>query len=247
MIKLKPLLTENNCIKKFGNYLFGEFKDFYKKEMETDTPDEKAIFKELWKFARGDFEEGKMSSKFVKGIKELQKCIGQYQNILQPPPKKLYRGTAIKIEDFIKSYVDTKKYKNNVVQNYEYNPRSEIQSWTTNKFTAESFLNTWHDPDKGTLGCILEVSKPDATFLFNPIFMNTLYSQEDEVLRCGKVIKCKLELTGMAQEFLQEYLEGLKQDDAAFKYANKKKKDIDDIIAGGMDLYSGIDGFDDYY
>lgn len=231
----------------FGQVLFGEFKKFYKREMETDTEYEKKVFRELLNFARGDYEEGKMNNAFVKAIKSLQKCTKDYPNILQPPPKKLYRGTAINIDEFIKKYVDTKKYKNNQVTNYTYEPRSEVQSWTTNRYTAESFLNTWHDPDKGTLGCILEVSKPDKTFLFNPEFMNLLYSHEDEVIRCGKKIKCKLELTGMAQEFLQEYLEGMRQDDAAFKFASKKKKDIDDIIAGGMDLYSGIPGYEDDY
>ena len=246
-MKLRQILTENTCIKKFGNYLFGEFTDFYKKEMEVDTADERAMFKELWKFARGDFEEGKMTSKFVKGIKELQKCSSQYPAILSPPPRKLYRGTAIKIEDFVKQYVDSKKYKNGMVSNFEYAPRSEVQSWTTNRYTAESFLNTWHDPDKGTLGCILTVDKPDKTFLFNPDFMNLLYSDEDEVLRVGKKIKCRLELTGMAQEYLDEYISLAKQDDAAFKFAAKKKKDIDDIIAGGLDLYSGISGFDDEF
>lgn len=247
MIRLKKLLVESKCFKNFENVLFGEFKDFYKSQQEPDTDYEKKVFKMLWDFARGNYEEGKVPTAFVKAIKELQKCANEYPTILQPPPKKLYRGTAIKIDEFVKVYVDGKKYKNNMVVNYEYNPRSEIQSWTTNRHTAESFLNTWHDPEKGTLGCILTVDKPDKTFLFNPEFMNTMYSQEDEVLRCGKKIKCKLELTGMAQEFLQEYLEGMKQDDAAFKFASKKKKDIDDIIAGGMDLYSGIPGYENDY
>lgn len=247
MMQLKPLLTENRCIKKFGDYLFGEFIAFYKKEMEIDTADERTIFRELLNFTRGDYEKGKMTNKFVKAIKELQKCTQQYPNILQPPPRKLYRGTAIDIEEFKKKYIDTKKYKNNSVRNYEYNPRSEVQSWTTNRYTAEAFLNEWHDPSKGTIGVILEVTKPDKTFLFNPEFVNLLYSKEDEVMRCGKSIKCNLEVTGLGQEFLNDYISLAKQDDAAFNFAQKKQKDIDDIIAGGMDLYSGIDDFNDEY
>lgn len=227
-MKMKQIITENKCIKKFGNYLFGEFKDFYKKEMEIDTDDERAIFRELWKFARGDFERGKVTKKFIKAIKELQKCASQYPQILQPPPRKLYRGTAINIDEFKNNYVKPKKIKNNVVNNYSYSPRSEVQSWTTDRYIAEKFLNEWHDPSEGTLGCILTVDKPDNSFLFNPDFMNLLYSNEDEVLRIGKTIKCRLELTEIALEFLQD------DEDNAIKYASNK--DIDDIISGGLNL-----------
>jgi len=247
MIKIKKILLENKCVEKFGQYLFGEYKDYYKKEMEKDTKQESEIFKDMLKFAKGDFEQGKAPSGFIQALKQLQKCTSQYSQVLTPPKQTLYRGTAVDMKNFIKKYVMTDKYKPNTWMDYEYNPRSEIQSWTTDIHTAEVFLNTHHKPEDGSLGILLMTNKIDDTFLFNPSFMNLLYSDESEVLRIGKGMKCKMKLTGMAEEILKDFMTD--EDKAAVRYASKKQKDIDDIIKGGMDLYKGIDGYDDedYY
>lgn len=176
----------------FGKIMFGDKNDppeFAKLQKakpgsEPDTPDEKKLLNLLKRWVgtpenvMGDLY--KMSDK----LKALSKY---YPKILKPKTPNgtiVYRGLksvspqidaqikASKPEDWIKAgrlYVLTTPIK--------YVPRSDIQSWTTNRSTATMFF--------GESGALM--TKQTDEFLLNQDAITVLYPlSEDEVLHFGK-------------------------------------------------------------
>ena len=94
------------CIKKFGDYLFGEYSEWYKKNMETNTIPEEDVWNRFTQFIFGmGMNKGK-DPKLVKGLKELQKCVDSYPEILKPKKNELYRGSKLPISQLKSDYID---------------------------------------------------------------------------------------------------------------------------------------------
>jgi hypothetical protein len=189
-------ISSQECEEKFGEYLFGEFKEFYiKAGLEKDTPTEKKIFDNIIKFIRGDYVGKKEDQTLIKSLKELAECKSRYNIILKPEQNILYRGSVISETDLnkIKKLSPTSEIGQqfNKIGKFTYKGRSKVQSWTTNMNVAKMFAeDSYYDYSiPSSSPAVMRYNfKGGKDILFNTTFLNKLskkagYSVEDEIIR----------------------------------------------------------------
>lgn len=196
------------CLKKFGKYLFGEFKKFYKKELEVDNPEESEIFDYVDSWLSGEYVGKTVDNKLVDAFKLLMKCKKTYPEILQSKALTLYRGLSLpliqfKDVEFEKKVSKVKLWKYSTrVGIISYKAKSKVQSWTPDIQTAYGFARggvsmPW-EIEKGGLkskiNLVLEYTFKDKDLLFSIDFMKSFWGgKENEVIRVGdNKIDCKV-------------------------------------------------------
>ena len=95
------LILENSenredCIRKYGKYLFGD--QFGEGEENTDLENE--LMKLIYDFTT-DYFGPMLNSAFATKLKELSKCLDVYPSVLKSVVKPVFRGTEIKFKDVI--------------------------------------------------------------------------------------------------------------------------------------------------
>ena len=134
----KNLLMEaqiESCVKNFGHELFGH-------ELggnEPNTSIENAYVRDIEDFTDNKYGE-EIEPSFMKALKTLKSCMGQYQEVLVPESTSVYRGITIPVKKFIE-----KKQPINITGSnpYLYKASSKIQSWSNDFDAASTFGN--HD------------------------------------------------------------------------------------------------------
>lgn len=134
----KNLLMETkieSCVKSFGHELFGH-------ELggnEPNTSIENAYVRDIEDFTDNKYGE-EIEPSFMKALKTLKSCMGQYQEVLVPESTSVYRGITIPVKKFIE-----KKQPINITGSnpYLYKASSKIQSWSNDFDAASTFGN--HD------------------------------------------------------------------------------------------------------
>jgi len=176
------------CLARFGNYLFGEFKEFYKEEKEKDTQTEEMIFAYIKDFIDGEFTGNKKDSVLIHAFEELKKCQKDYPEVLKPDVSKLYRGITLAEKDLqnIKLVNKNSKHnKNAVIGKYNYYGKSKIQSWTPKFELAKKFAKLNKD---NKIPVVLEYNFTNKSLLFNTKFLVALsklagFKDESEIIR----------------------------------------------------------------
>lgn len=129
------LITERQaqaCVKKFGYRLFdpqlasGE---------EENTKLEDEYVSQIEKFSRIS-HGNRLNSEMIKIANDLRSCMSSYPEILYPEGM-AYRGVVRPLSDIIKLY--QKQQKNPFLMQYQ--PKSYIQSWTSDKEIAKDFAD----------------------------------------------------------------------------------------------------------
>jgi hypothetical protein len=134
----KNLLVEaqiESCVKSFGHELFGN--ELGGKEPNTGL--ENTYVRYIEDFTDNKYGE-ETDPSFVKALKTLKTCMGQYPEVLVPESTKIYRGIVLPVKDFI-----AKKQPISLTQPipYLYKAPNKIQSWSNDLDAASTFGN--HD------------------------------------------------------------------------------------------------------
>ena len=213
MIGFKEFLSESksdSCSTEFGEYLFGEFKDYWGQVKEKDTDIEKMVFKKIMAFIKGEFADKGADNILIKALSELKKCQGAYSEILKPNKTHLFRGIGIEKPDRTQSIPQNFKDSSRkidwgddttetMVGKWTYKGHSKIQSWTPDFDIAFDF--TMRDARKNKdlyLFGVMEYNFDDSELLFNTKFLDKIakkfgYVSEDEIIRIeNKPIKVNL-------------------------------------------------------
>ena len=230
---VREFLIENEEFKtiedKYGKILFGEIR----KLKEPDTNYEEDQFNDLMNFLSTSYGRG-LNNDIVKTFKELLKLKKKFPKVLEPPKyKELYRGFTAnslskgsdKYKEILKlveksledpskldkyprittgHHKDLKFVKLPKSLKYTYKPRSEVQSWSTDKGVASRFTNIQTDTLGtaiiGRISCIIAGNPPRNEMLFNDKFVNLALTRgrtedngEFEVIRISKKpVKCEI-------------------------------------------------------
>jgi len=194
----------SDCAKKFGDWLFGEFR----KKKEKDTDIENNYFEYLVSFIEGSFmKDGK--TKLLTVLKDLKKCMESYPDILQPNTNNLWRGSSLDTKTINSLRNKYKKQPFSIInkmkfgislfylidENWVYSPKSVVQSWSTKSESAVSFslTNRWYHE-----AALYNTKFNKNELLFNSKFLNlmakaSLGNEENEIIRIGKKVNgCKL-------------------------------------------------------
>ena len=220
------LITEggvNGCVKLFGDELFGD-------ELggtEKNTPIESRYSDEISDFTDNMYGE-ELKPEFIKMVKTLKGCMGKYPEVLIPEETRVFRGTMIPLNYFVrnKEVIDIKKG-----QKYNYKANSKVQSWTINHTIANNFgsnsqlnayakeinVNIYDSPDKRKellneliseslyLAFRLSYDTTAKDFLFKSKYLNRLSynGDEDEIIRIsdGPIIVDAILKTGVGTNF----------------------------------------------
>mgnify|MGYP000067707144 CR=1 FL=1 len=193
------LLTEGPAEKLFGKILFAQGRrEDPKREPklkagkydEPDTKFEKKAWETLRMFFFGYYDK-KSTKKAFDAFDTLEKHKKDFSKILNPPRtiKEIYRGTKIPLKD-IRNKAWTKKGPDFKTE-YEYSPRSNLQSWSTDRGTAEWFMRSRRPKKKGKVAGLLVLKTAGAQkLLFNPKWINKHFTSaaggEDEIVRVTK-------------------------------------------------------------
>jgi hypothetical protein len=187
--------TKEECFKKFEQYLFGE--NLGKKEKNTKIENE--TWERLEQFIMGMFDNKRprVNSKFYKDLLTLKGCQQYYKDMIAPPVgSKVYRATNMPINRLKKLSFDH-QWRNYVIAESTYTPKSPTQSWTTDFKYAQEFIDIYgHDVYRhrgvtpSNLVVILEATVDDS-FVLNPKITNAICAKygmplESEILRYFK-------------------------------------------------------------
>lgn len=197
--------------------MFGDFKD----ALEPDTDVEDEVFGALEKFIRDATPGNKAkASKLIAKLKAVKK---HYPNDLDPVADVAYRGTQLRKQTYreiAKQYANGKNKW--VTIDYDYKPRSEIQSWTTNRRIAQDFAlhannnpgDTNYDHYNYPCPAIIQTSVND-DFIMNSKLTNMIAIKqhglpEHEIIRISNnPAKAKLLIH---RNWLQEFLRQVEED-----------------------------------
>lgn len=181
--------------------LFGNLK----KNKEKDTDVENDLLQKIRSFVWSHHPTNKANAfKVLNRLKTIKKY---YPDDLIPKAKTVYRGTYVsKITYelvYKKSLTSRKEW---ISLQYTYQPKSKIQSWTTNRDIAESFVRI-SKMDWDEYSAILQ-AKVDNSFIMNSKLMNlisqdVLGEKEDEIIRINaKPINVIIQVRS---DWIQEY------------------------------------------
>lgn len=187
---LKEQATKEYCEQKFGEYLFGEFKEFYGDELEDNTDYEEQIWNKLTNFIRGEYQGTGKDKILIEAFENLNNCMSEYSKVLKPNSNILYRGINNNATKLVNRF---DLIKNNQIT---YNPHSQVQSWTTaNNKDAIMWAATGKDIDR--IGILFKKDFNNSNdLLFNTNFTNKLTEKilgtnEYEIIRISNnSIKC---------------------------------------------------------
>jgi hypothetical protein len=208
MIKLKDILSEIGTDPKtvFGNIVFGDpdnypsspFRELqgFGYESEPNTEDEEEIFNMLQAWVDGS-NMIELYNKIYANYNLFKRAASIYPKIFKPQTPNgtdLYRGVSNASKSLIEQLQNSShkdfdvfehddtlyKYKTPI----NYTPRSNVQSWSTNLFTAIQFsqLNDF-------VGGVVLTTKQNDEYLFNQEVLRLLSLNkfnEEEVIHFGK-------------------------------------------------------------
>ena len=186
------LLSEQSKEELFGKILFAQGRRHNEPKLkdEPDTEFEKKAWIQLKKFFFGSYDK-KDTTKAFAAFDTLEKHKKDFSKILNPPKgvREIYRGTQIPLKN-IRNKAWTKKGSGKkqvfIFKEYEYSPRSSLQSWTPNKDVAKAFYG-FQGSNKGKVGGLLVLKTAgERKLLFNPNWINKQFSDEDEIVRVTK-------------------------------------------------------------
>ena len=206
-MKLKSLLEDGD----YGSILFDKVIGWHKGR-EPDTPMEAMFWRAIELFIEGEWEGTSITGDFKYAIDSLMKAKKDYpKELIFKGSGPLWRGLKYPAEDIYMN-VPIKVLKNGKVRkigynqyveiDYNYKPRSKVQSCTTDIHTAQLFAE----------GTILEAKIPKSQLLFNTKFINQitkviLGDVEDEVLRVGGPMKCKMLISPWAWKEIKGWMD----------------------------------------
>lgn len=129
-----------SCLVKFGNELFdpqlsnGD-------NVETNTSTEDSYLKLIAQFT--DQHHGiAVRPAFIDAMKTLKSCMSSYPEVLQPAGT-AYRGDDMTMNDLLAQYEDIEdELSKGGVFDFNYTPKTMIQSWTSDNSIAEDFAKT---------------------------------------------------------------------------------------------------------
>lgn len=190
--------------KKFGNLLFGHNPHMSaiqsSGKYERNTPYEHKMYVLLTKFiAEGDVDVKELA-KYLRDLKQYKNI---YPKILKNIRSPLYRGTEVS-DELVKKILPKLKYERlgesddeyNFCCNIIYKPRSAVQHWSVDVNATLAFAE----------GAIFK-TKNDDSFIFNPkstgAFADGTYEEEQEVIRIGNRIECKLYIS---ENLIENYM-----------------------------------------
>lgn len=182
----ESLLIESeieSCVKRFGHELFGH--ELGGKEKNTGI--ENSYVRDITDFTDNMYGE-ETTPEFIKAMKTLKGCIGQYPEVLTPEKTNVYRGITLPIQYFI---IKNQPINLTGTNPYVYNAPNKIQSWSENFDVASTFGN--HD-NVNEIAAKIDFSKyatPEAR-------QNLLKEMINQDLRVAFV----LEYTTNPQEFI---------------------------------------------
>ena len=191
------LLSEQSKEELFGKILFAQGRRHNEPKLkdEPDTAFEKKAWEILTKFFFGSYDK-KSTTKAFAAFDTLEKHKKDFSKILNPPKgvREIYRGTQIPLKN-IRNKAWTKKGSGKkqvfIFKEYEYSPRSNLQSWSTDRGTAEWFMRSRRPKKKGKVAGLLVLKTAGAQkLLFNPKWINKHFTSaaggEDEIVRVTK-------------------------------------------------------------
>ena len=165
--------------------------------LEWNTKKEHELYILLTRFIEGEYEHSD-KVELAKKLKELQKYKQFFPKVLTVPKKTLYRGSAVS-ETIINKFLPKFKKSNSNNHREEfyadiiYKPKSPVQSWSLKMLVAYEF-------DGHSEYAVIFETKTDSSFVFShnitQHFAHGNYSYENEVIRAGKAIACKMWIDG---------------------------------------------------
>ena len=146
LVKLyEEIIRENEaqaCVAKFGKELFdpqlqigGE-----PSTIEPNTDVENNYLELIGNFTNIDYGV-RINPNFVKAMDNLKSCMSSYPEVLQPEGM-AYRGSRLTLRQLLTQYEDiADDLETGGEFDITYAPKSPIQSWTSEKDTAEGFAS----------------------------------------------------------------------------------------------------------
>lgn len=194
------------CVTQFGKELFAD--QLGGKEPNTSKEDRYVDL--VSDFTDNQYGE-EMNPEFLAAMNNLKGCMTKYPEVLKPETSKIYRGTTISADYFIKNKILISKVN---PFKYEYKASSVLQSWSKEEGKAsffgghdvinevgKKFISGGYDKSKElikqfieqevigkrvTMGFVLEYKTNSKEFLFKSKYFNELSSagqEEAEILR----------------------------------------------------------------
>lgn len=120
------------CIRNYGKELFS--KTFGGNEEDTEKEMQDKV--NIRRFTNVNYGKS-LDSNIENTISDLRKCVSTYSKVLEPKNEEVFRGTSIKLRDFIKLFGSDVTRK----VDYIYKPKSPIQSWAVSLKSAASFYD----------------------------------------------------------------------------------------------------------
>jgi hypothetical protein len=169
----KGLLFEDDsnkdCLNKFGKELFGD--QFGGFEKNTKLEDE--YVKLIKNFSDVQFGSN-INPKIINALQDLKNCTSTYPEILVPESETVYRGSVMKLGFFIKNGL---KLSEELID-YNYIPRTPIQSWSANEKIAMEFMG-YYDGDLVNLGKLFSKYQSKGVKYEDKFFLDILTKSEN--------------------------------------------------------------------
>lgn len=196
---LEHLLQEDDCVRIFGNTLFGDLFNG-----EKDLTQEKEIRKAVQSFFSDKLTYREKPETIVNAFRELLKCKGKFPNELQPNVTLVYRGVRLNMSDIIKikdwKFIDDTRQE--IIGTGTYQSKYPIQSWSASKIRAEFFAIDFPSWRKKKIVPAIVIAVPNKNdMLFNTNFVKSLklsnkrtskFSDEQEIVRVSTdSLSCK--------------------------------------------------------
>ena len=197
--------------KEFEEVLFGDAKG----DPERDTEEEEIMYDAIAEFIEDPSTHNK-NRLFIK-LQHLKKFKEVFPNDLEPEASRVYRGTTIQTSKLFELFDNsdnlTVNEKGYLEIPFVYQPKSNVQSWTTSYHIATRFAEV-NGPSRAN--AILYTDNVDDSFVMNVSITNLISNvridrKENEIIRAsGEPIKCQLMLYDHNKNVTKETIESLK-------------------------------------
>ena len=213
---------KKDCFNVFEEYLFGEQFN----EPETNTEKENRVWDILTEFSSGKWDTQNKPKEVIQAFELLKSCANYYDKLLTPKTDIAYRGVSVSHDKMLeitsKNIKDTKNIRipsrdieEVYVFDYEHEPSSYIQSWTTSLNIAFRFALS----SRKAQYPIVIAAKIDNSFFGNPKLTKRVEEDlnlidnlsEDEVYRVGGKIKCEVLVPDKMEKQIEERKNKLKK------------------------------------
>jgi hypothetical protein len=203
--RLRQLAGLNEDEKDFEKVAFGDLKG----SDEEDTNFEDKVFNALDNFIQYASPSNKTDADAI--LKDVHALKAKYPDELVPDAKHAYRGTQLSVDKYKKFLAMYPAEKLETMDQFSflhvadimYTPRSPIQSWTTNDYTAMNFAATGETAAgydwvvDFPFPAVLE-ARVDTTFIMSTNITNRIADKhnlphENEIIRTdGSPMSCKV-------------------------------------------------------